>query len=112
MLGKVRNVSQTVEKILASDPETRDSDTKLIIRVWELQGLQLTPEQKDKLQNVSNPESIRRNRQKIQAQGRHLGSLKVVKERRIRSYEMQQSMPAHRPKYEYDPITNTTQEVL
>ena len=52
------------------------------------------------------------NRQKIQAQGRHLGSLKVVKERRIRSYEMQQSMPAHRPKYEYDPITNTTQEVL
>jgi hypothetical protein len=112
MLGKIRNVSKTVERVLASTPETRDSDTKLIIKVWELQGLCLTPEQQEKLHNVANPESIRRNRQKLQERGLYLGSLKIMRERKLRSYEMEQAMPAYRSEYEYDPITNTTQEVL
>lgn len=106
MLKKIRGISKTVEVMLSEYPETRDSDVALMLKVWHfemsLQGAHLTPQQWQELEesmNYANPESIRRTRQKLQEAGRYLGQPKVKQERYLRSLEMQQSMPAHKPKY-------------
>lgn len=105
MISKVREVSRIVEDILGTQPATRDSDQLLILEVWEYQGLYLNDDQKAAFLMVANPESIRRTRQKFQERSKYLGSPKVKKERYMRSLEMEQSMPSHKPKY--DPSTNT-----
>ena len=62
----VPKTSVIVEKLLRDTPATRNDDILLILKVWELEGLNLTPEQKIKFKQVSKPETIRRTRQKIQ----------------------------------------------
>jgi hypothetical protein len=58
--------SATVEKLLRDNVATRSDDILLILKVWEQEGLTLTPEQTIKFRQVSKPETIRRTRQKIQ----------------------------------------------
>lgn len=56
-----------VEKILSLDPETRSDDKKLILAYWRSEGFWLTKEQESIfLNNVTNPETIRRNRAYLQ----------------------------------------------
>ena len=107
MLNKVRGVANLVERVLRNHPEARDSDMELLYFVWREQGFYMTPEQRDMFRDLANPESIRRNRQKLQERGKYLGSEKVRKERQHKALEMQQAMPAHKPKYHYDPLANT-----
>lgn len=57
---------EEVEKVLASYPETRSDNRLLLFRVWEQQGLQLTPEQWEMVTHLRQPETIRRTRAKVQ----------------------------------------------
>ena len=68
---------ETVEKVLSERPETRDNDRLLIMKVWEEQGLVLTPEQKHIFKNIASPETIRRTRQLLQEGGEYEASEKV-----------------------------------
>jgi hypothetical protein len=68
--SQIKNAKQLVQKILEKKPGTRASDRKLIIEVWEAQGLVLSNEQKHKIRYiVMAPETIRRARQLIQERG-------------------------------------------
>jgi hypothetical protein len=52
-------------------PETKSNDMLLFLQVWDLQGLKLTPEQRNLfLHEVLSPETISRRRRKIQEQAR------------------------------------------
>lgn len=68
---------ETVENVLQKQPETRDNDRLLIMKVWEEQGLVLTPEQKHIFKNIASPETIRRTRQLLQESGEYEASEKV-----------------------------------
>ena len=66
------------EWVLLNKPETRNSDIDLIVEVWNAQGLHLTNQQIEHLKTrCSNPETIRRIRQKLQEQGKYLPSEQV-----------------------------------
>ena len=77
------NLDKLVEDILRDNPETRDKDKLLVIKVWEYQGLKLTKEQKDFLlgKNIYNSESITRSRREIQARGLYKSTLKTSMQR-------------------------------
>lgn len=62
---KILNV---VEQLLAARQEYRDSDKKLIIAVWHIQGLRLTEEQRNiLLEKCTTPETISRARRALKA---------------------------------------------
>ena len=111
MLKKVRKVASAVELVLEGYPASRDDDIYLMRTIWGLFGATLlTYPQWEALEEIMreyNPESIRRVRQKLQEQGKYLGTAKVKHERYMRSLEMQQAMPAHKPRIEVDKDTNT-----
>lgn len=83
--------SLLVEKILQTDAWSRDSDKRLILEVLRSLGADLDIAQEDIIMSVSF-ESIRRTRQKLNEQGKYLGSEAVRKERKMKSYEVQQSI--------------------
>jgi len=64
-----KNAEQLVASVLKDCPETRENDKLLILKVWELQGLKFTNEQKTLFLSCFSPETIRRERQKIQEGG-------------------------------------------
>jgi hypothetical protein len=65
--------SKLVEWSLKHHPETRNSDIELILNCWHEEGLKLSDQQRQFIKtHCSNPESIRRLRQKIQQEGRYL----------------------------------------
>ena len=75
-----------VKRILETDPLTRDSDKRLIWRVWHETGhIRFIPRvgyhmgYQDFL-DANPPESIRRNRQMIQAEHEHLRPTEQVEE--------------------------------
>lgn len=75
----------------------RDSDKELLIQFMQIHlGMGLTAEQMDKLRTV-NFESIRRTRAKLQEQGKFLGSPEVMKKRRIKGFEVEQTAPKETP---------------
>jgi len=82
-----------VESILSRDPETRNSDKKLILAVWDYMGLNLSDTQKAKFMDMPPAETIRRLRQKLQERGRYRASDSVRHERYIKSLIMQQNEP-------------------
>ena len=86
------NLDKLVEDILRGNPETRDNDKLLVIKVWEYQGLKLTQEQKDFLlgKYVYNSESITRSRREIQARGLYRPTPKTDVQRDIFSNEYRQ----------------------
>ena len=68
-----RNLTITIESILAREPETRDNDMLLMIRVWEQAGFRFPSDLREAFisGHLTSPESIRRSRQKIQETGRY-----------------------------------------
>jgi len=76
-----------VEEVLADYPSTRNSDMLLIIRVWERQlGRKLPIDLVEfLLKEALNPESICRNRRKLQQFG-HYKSSKQVEEFRFQNF--------------------------
>lgn len=72
----------------------RDSDKVLIVQWLQLKvGLELTAEQVKKLYAASSFESITRARRKLQNSGQYLGSPEVMRRRRIKGYELEQTAP-------------------
>lgn len=86
-------LNNTIEHILSNYPEARDSDRYLILKVWEAYGLYLSEAQKDKFMSCPSTESIRRTRQKLQERGKYKASERVARQRRIKSYIVQQNAP-------------------
>ncbi|MCA9345757.1 hypothetical protein KC871_04055 [Candidatus Saccharibacteria bacterium] len=67
-----------VEKALQKWPETRNSDKKLILAVWYLQNPDYELDFRNFFQNKAiSPETIRRQRQKLQEQGLYKSNEKI-----------------------------------
>jgi hypothetical protein len=61
-----RKIESIVRIVLTGNKECRNSDKKLLLEVWELEGLKLTDEQKRIfLEHCSIAESITRARRKL-----------------------------------------------
>jgi len=88
MIQQIKNAEGLVKEILASYPETRSDDKKLILKVWEAQGLILTPEQKNLFKTCFSTETIRRTRQKIQEEGQFEATDEVKHARKKKEKEM------------------------
>lgn len=83
MYDSMLNIKNLVENVLRDTPIARASDMKLIVEVWKKQGLKLDEEQeKFLLGQCSNPESIRRLRQKFHEEEFYLPSSAIQQERR------------------------------
>lgn len=93
MYKKTKRVKPLVENILSRFPDTRDSDMKLILKVWSAQGLVLSADQVDAyFKYCSPPESVRRSRQSIQEGGEYPSSKKVTEERARLEVEMRENI--------------------
>ena len=90
-------ISRVVEMCLRDYPETRDSDRKLLVKVWEHCGFYLSEAQRYKFFGIASPESIRRTRQKIQESGKYPASERVSKSRRLKSLIVQQNIHTIKP---------------
>lgn len=73
---------QLVMQTLANNAAARNSDRLLMLAVWRTQGLELSPEQERLFMQVTSPETIRRERQKIQADGLYSSNEQVRKARK------------------------------
>ena len=76
MITKIRNIKATVQEVLTLEPQTRDNDRLLMFKVWAIQNPELKTNEIYPLWEFSgdfihgryaDPESIRRNRQILQA---------------------------------------------
>ena len=90
MLDEVLNITDTVLHLLKIDPKCRDSDRRLIVKVWEIQnedlsyGISFKEFSSDfRRGGYASTESIRRSRQKIQEHNPEL---------RGRNYEIRQEL--------------------
>ena len=77
----------------------RNSDKALIVRVWEQQGFHLNLWQTQQFFRSASPETVRRIRQKVQEKGLYPADENVQKERRYRSYRVQQVVTRATAKY-------------
>ena len=73
MLSKIKSVKETVKAMLTATEELRDSDDKLIAEIWYKEVNNPNLPVRDFLSilgqgRLTNPEAIRRARQKIQEQ--------------------------------------------
>lgn len=75
--------NKAVERILQNEPATRSNDKLLILKVWETYGLGMSETQKAKFlsDRLPSAETIRRTRQKLQAEGKYTASLTVLNQR-------------------------------
>lgn len=85
-------VSDAVEKILTVNPMARDSDNELLIDFLQASGAELSAHQQHIFRNVSF-ESITRCRRKLQEEGKFMPSPQVARQRRLKSYIVQQNIP-------------------
>lgn len=90
-------ISRVVEMVLRDYPETRDSDRKLLVKVWAHCGLYLNEAQAYKFFSIAAPETIRRVRQKLQESGRYKASERVANSRELKSQVIQQNAPIAKP---------------
>lgn len=90
-------ISKTVEEVLRDSPATRNSDKLLLLEVWDKLGFGLSDGQRRKFMDMPSVESIRRVRQKVQESGKYQATNEVSRQRRIKSYIMQQNMPIATP---------------
>jgi len=68
---EIEKADNLIKYCFAYWPETKSSDRLLFLKVWDLQGLKLTPQQQTLfLQVVLSPETISRRRRKIQEEAR------------------------------------------
>ena len=86
---KLNCIKDNVEALLTEYPELRDDDLKLAFAYWEHydnivncvgSNIFLHVSQEMLSSRVTNPESIRRVRQKIQQEGRCLGTKKLKRQ--------------------------------
>ena len=68
----LKTTSDLVEFCLDEFPETRGSDKKLALKVWELQGFRLSPEKQAMFLKVASYETVRRSRQLLQSKGLYM----------------------------------------
>jgi len=85
------------ENILEMHPETRSSDKMLMMRVWETQGLYLSPAQQGLFIKVTSPETITRIRRKLQEMGKYPATDKVKESRKWKSMRAEQVAPKATP---------------
>jgi len=83
-----KNAEQLVARVLKEYPEARSNDRELIRLVWELQGFRIPRKLLPFYYRVLSPESIRRTRQKLQAQGLFLPEAEKVAKRSLFAMEM------------------------
>lgn len=89
-----------VEQLLAENTSSkmtgvspRDSDTELYIQYLQrVLGANLTAPQLEVIRSI-NYESISRARRKLQEKGQYHGSPEVMRKRRLKSYEVEQTAP-------------------
>ena len=68
---EIEQADNLIKYCFAYWPETKSNDRLLFLQVWDLQGLKLTPQQRDLfLHKVLSPETISRRRRKIQEEAR------------------------------------------
>lgn len=70
-----------VEEILSLYPSARNSDKELLLRVWEEEGLLLTPHQVEIFKGCTSDETITRKRRELQESGLYLATEPVRKSR-------------------------------
>lgn len=99
-------VSEIVEKTLSEKPETRSSDKRLFLEIGEHYGFILTIIQRQAFFDMPSFETMRRIRQKIQEQGRHLPTKEVMGHRRFKRWQVQQQIPKTNPN-RIDNLLNT-----
>jgi hypothetical protein len=77
--------NQEVARILATDYKSRNDDKRLMLRVWQEEGLGLTDRQREMFMSdkISSPETIRRTRQKLQEEGKFKAAKEVFNARRL-----------------------------
>lgn len=59
------DITEMIKEIVEKHPETRNDNRLLLFHIYSLYGLNLTPEQWEKVKNLPQPETIRRNSEKI-----------------------------------------------
>lgn len=99
MINKIKNIKDTVRRILMNHPETRDDDNLLYLKVWAEQNPALRYPNtsfygfaEDFLaERYADTESIRRTRQKLQEQHPELRGRKY-RARQAASFTMQKEM--------------------
>lgn len=100
MLNKINNLKEIIQQILTSYPDTRDNDRLLMLKVWAFENPRLRDDPNFSFKQFGNvfkdgyytdPESIRRTRQKIQESYYHLRG-KNYKNRKNYSEEVRQEM--------------------
>lgn len=85
---KFDKISDLVWYCLKEFPETRGDDKELMLKVWDLQGFRLPNKLRPFfIHKVASPESIRRCRQMIQAQGLFQPELIKLAERSLFAME-------------------------
>jgi hypothetical protein len=68
---EIEKADTLIKYCFAYWPDTKSSDMLLFLQVWDLQGLKLTPQQRNLfLHEVLSPETISRRRRKIQEEAR------------------------------------------
>ena len=80
MINDLKQGKQIVKQVLSQYPETRDNDWLLLFACWHKQGIHIPFEFRDSLITTGfKPESVRRWRQKYQANGQFLGTKRLEK---------------------------------
>lgn len=82
-----------IKNILASDRQSRNSDRRLLLKVWERQGLVLSAYQTEQFMKVASAESIRRARQKLQEDGGYPADQQIRFTRHFKGAQVQQNIP-------------------
>jgi len=80
----MNTLHETVKAILKVFPETRNSDRKLIVRIYDQMGINTDRPFKEIVENTDAPsfETIRRTRQKIQAEDETLQATGKIRDAR------------------------------
>ena len=81
-----KTVQEKVEQALKTNEKARNSDRVLMGIIWQQEGFNMTDEQKKLFMELTNPESIRRERQKFQEKGLYPAS-KEVDDARFKKYQ-------------------------
>jgi hypothetical protein len=98
--------ARQAEQLLADYPQTRNSDSVLLIGMLQINGAQLTKEQKQIIVGM-NFEAITRERRKLQEAGKYLPTdPAVAKKRRTKGWEVQQVAPGSDAQGLHDRIAN------
>lgn len=90
-------ITEQVRNLLAYSEKARDSDKVLIGLYLRRAGVELDNRQIDQLMNLPSFETITRIRRKLQESGEFQPSPEVAKERKLKSYAVQQNAPNASP---------------